>query len=657
MYTISSNFQDFLLNYDREFLIKANVANVDYLNDEIVSFKTENSLTLSDEFEIGTAILSKLTLQLRTQDIIPQNAKVIPYVALTRSGVTTEWLPLGEFYIDSREQNADVWTFTCYDKLVLADVPYVSALTYPTTMQAVWNEICTSLSYVSDASVVINGSYQVQVAPTGYTKRQVMGYIAGANAASLYVGKDGKIKFKKFSNNDTPVFEMRTSDYITVRITNPVKTFNKFVVVYNTDDDLAYTSGSGTEAQTLYYENPLMNQTMVNALNTAMGGFTYLPIAMTARGFPQLDVGDVLAFDKNDSKPWIETYTTWSGTTLPWDGTKEYQSIILHTVLEFRGGLKMTIEAPSKSDQQSEFAVDGTLSGQINKLNKTAVREDRKYYGATLTRQNGLIIERNDLASKVVLNSDEFSFKVGNTNKLYFDPVAGKYKFVGDIVMEGGSISWSGVTAPAYSDITGTKPPTNADNTTSAIGSNRLTYIDSSGVYTGTVQANQVIASTISAISANLGTVTAGSITANTTINVGTDITIGETLSFSAGSNRGIIFETSGGSLAAYITYSSGSISLGASNGLGVLGGLRVNGANVATQSWVSANYATSSHTHSISDVSGLQSALDGKASTSHTHTVAGGAHNHGIADGTVLLTTGGGSVTWVAYGGFSITV
>ncbi|MCU6797990.1 phage tail protein [Paenibacillus sp. WQ 127069] len=54
------------------------------------------------------------------------------------------------------------------------------------------------------------------------------------------------------------------------------------------------------------------------------------------------------------------------------------------------------------------------------------------------------------------------------------------------------SINWASVTAPSYTQINGTKPPSNADNTTDSIGASRLTKITSTGVYTGTVDAYQV---------------------------------------------------------------------------------------------------------------------------------------------------------------------
>src|SRR5690606_1376096 len=138
-------------------------------------------------------------------------------------GGHTDWMPLGEFYVDTREQVNDVWVYTCLDKLVFADVPYISSLAYPITQQAVWDEICDRLGYDYDNSVVIE-SYTVPVAPTGYTMRQVMAYIAGANSASVYVGKDGIVRFKRYGVNDDPVFDMGMSDYIRAKQTNPVKT-------------------------------------------------------------------------------------------------------------------------------------------------------------------------------------------------------------------------------------------------------------------------------------------------------------------------------------------------------------------------------------------------------------------------------------------------
>lgn len=460
MYSISPLYTDYLRRPDREFIVKAMVGSEEYDDTKIVDFSIENSLSLSGGFEIGTAIPSKLTIKLRTNEIIPPNARIVPYLSLSMRGMTwlqaqypwqtmdltwdgngTDWLPLGEFYVDSRERINDVWVLRCYDKLVFADVAYISSLTYPTTQRAVFNEICSRLGWTYDSSVVINPAYQIQAGPAGYSMRQVLQYIAAANSASVYVNKAGIIKFKRFTAAEAPVFEMTTAEYVTVKQTNPVKTYRRVVVTYNTEDELQYEAGTGSEGETLYLENPFMTQSQVNNLQAALNGFSYLPLTMDARGFPQLEQGDIIAFEQQEGSTWDETVSTWQNTEIPWDGIVRYKSIILHQVFGFAGGLRMSIEAPSVSEQQSEFVVEGSLTQQVNKLNRDAIKEGKSYYGATITRTEGLIIEREDHKSKVILNSDKLAFQANGQDRLYFDPVAGKYIFRGTLEATDGVFS------------------------------------------------------------------------------------------------------------------------------------------------------------------------------------------------------------------------
>lgn len=460
MYPINQVVAEALRRPDRDFMVKAVIAGKEYNNTVIVDFNIENSMTSLDGFELGTAIPSKLVITLRTSDEIPSNAKVVPYVSISFSsmtwqgatfpwkdahftwqGASGEWIPMGEFFVDSREKINGVWTYTCYDKLVFADAAYISSLSYPVPMKAVWDEICTRLGYVYDSSVVINPSYQIQAGPAGYTMRQVLGYIAGANSANVIVGKDGMIRFRRFTAASQPVFNMDTADYVRVKQTNPIKSYSRIVVTYNTEDQLTYEAGTGDENHTLTLENPFMTQTMVNNLQNALNGFSYIPISMDARGFPQLEVGDILGFEQYEGVSWIEAVTPWKDMNIPWNGMVKYQSVILRQTFGFQGGLKMAIEAPSISDQQSEFKVDGSLTTAVNNLNKTAIKEGKPYYGVTITRTEGLIVEREDHASKAVFNSDELAFYAGGEEVLYFDIQDRTFKFAGELEAAGGTFT------------------------------------------------------------------------------------------------------------------------------------------------------------------------------------------------------------------------
>lgn len=497
MYPISPIYADRLRQREREWDVKAVIAGVEYNNTKIVDFSIENSLVLGEEFEIGTAILSKLTLTLRTNDIIPPNAKIIPYLALAIGNITwneadyawedavwawnggfTDWLPLGEFYIDNREEINGLWVFECYDKLVFADIPYDSSLSFPASMQDVWDEVCETLDYDYDANVIIDPSYIIPVKPIEYTMRQVMGYIAGANSASVYVGKDGVLKFKRFDVAETPVFSMDASDYMKANKLNPIKTYTRVVVYYDNEDGLYYESGTGDDSHTLYIENPFATQQIADDVLEKINGFAYLPIQLPARGYPQLEAGDIIELTRDESVSWLDASSPWEDMELPWNGEAKYQTIALHTVFNFRGGLSMSIEAPSKSDQQSEFVVEGTIKQQITKLNKDTVKQGKPYHGVTITKEDGIISERSDHYSKLTINSDVLlNWEIGGVRKLFYDDVDDAIKFSG--VIEASEFIGGTITGSMFQTTPGTYPRVEINPSTnlfSAYGSasNRL---------------------------------------------------------------------------------------------------------------------------------------------------------------------------------------
>lgn len=665
MYPIDAVYEDYLKRHDRQFIVSADIDGVIYDNTSIIDFSIENSLTLSEEFEIGTAIPSKLTIRLRTQDVIPPNARITPYLAMETGELTwnqanypwddadiawagggTNRLPLGVFYVDSRERINDVWTYTCYDRLVWGDGFFLSSLTYPATQQAVWNEICTQLGYTYDSGVVINPSYTVPVAPTGYSRRQVMGFIAASNAASVYARKDGVLTFKRFGPGEVD-FELTASDYIRVVQTNPVKTYTRVVVTADAEDDVVYEAGEGDENHTLYVENPFATQSMTNALLVSLSGFSYQPITMDSRGFPHFDQGDEFVFEKFESRTWIDTMTPWEQTDTPWDGLTNYRSIILHQRMDFKGGLRMSIEAPSLSEQQSEFPVPGPLTEAINNLNKTAVKEGKLYYGASLTREEGLTIDRSDGKAKAVFNADELSFYRGSERALWFDVPSDRYKFSGTLEGVNGTFSGTvqGGSFLGGSIQIGTAFSVNSAGHMVAVG----------GEFSGTITAAVISGGQIN------GTTIVGGVFKTATTGRRIEISSNGFGTFDAnGNNRIAINTSSDNSIAAISFFGPGGAFMGEVNayqnsGLTIFSNNLLIGSNstanpINFQGAVSFNGSVTGLNLSIGQINGLQNQIDAlwnavnsKASSTHTHTVTVPNHNHGNPQN---QTSGGGTFT-----------
>jgi phage minor structural protein len=190
------------------------------------------------------------------------------------------------------------------------------------------------------------------------------------------------------------------------------------------------------------------------------------------------------------------------------------------------------------------------------------------------------------------------------------------------------------------------------DQIASASGwNNKTTKLTAAGLYTGTIQANQITANSLSAISANLGSITAGSldsvsITAGTitgaiirTAASGARMELSSTNNLLAayyndqyyiainplyGGGPGIQFFNNGNNIG-NIYMSSSSIWIGGSSSNIVLNALsttiqggwgQLKTPSQTLQQALDAK-ASVSHTHSISDIASLQSSLDAKASTS----------------------------------------
>ncbi|WP_217597181.1 phage tail spike protein [Cohnella sp. GbtcB17] len=204
----------------------------------------------------------------------------------------------------------------------------------------------------------------------------------------------------------------------------------------------------------------------------------------------------------------------------------------------------------------------------------------------------------------------------------------------------------------------------------------KTTLLTSAGIYTGFIQAEQIVVNNLSAISADLGTVTAGSIF-GVYIN-GTNIdggTITGALIRTAASGSRIEFSNTSALLRAFYT-DSRYISINPLWGSGpgiqfdydgtTTFNLLMNGPNVfmgatngLTLQAPSGITIAGGWSNLVASGGGgtLQSALDGKMSASKTFSLSLtniAAHNHGIPDGTQLRKADGTAITFNAYDGYT---
>lgn len=190
---------------------------------------------------------------------------------------------------------------------------------------------------------------------------------------------------------------------------------SKVVVWY--DDDNAFVAGDDS-GRTIELDNPFATQATADAILGKLKGIVYKPYtAYNAFLNPAAEIGDAVTV-----------------------GGVYSQLVSVDTTIDKQ--FASTISAPSDEELDHEYPY---LTKQERELSRK-VTLGKSYYGTRITRANGLEVVTTEAdgteTARAMLNSDVLAFyDADGIEALYFDAVAKKYKFRGDVEITGGSIN------------------------------------------------------------------------------------------------------------------------------------------------------------------------------------------------------------------------
>lgn len=167
-----------------------------YLIDPVYGFYTgEHQNTLE---QLGEYTLSELSDEIVNDTI--KKRTVADVAALGLPAMRHEEIPIAKLTVLKCKKLSDYYTLTCSDRLHFADSKYTSNLTYPTTSDKVMTEIAQQIGMTSEVEPaqsylvskngkrllssqghrLITSTWQFDILkkPVGYTKRQMIGFIA-----------------------------------------------------------------------------------------------------------------------------------------------------------------------------------------------------------------------------------------------------------------------------------------------------------------------------------------------------------------------------------------------------------------------------------------------------------------------------------------------
>lgn len=180
----------------------------------VTNISFTESISDNNGISVGTANSASLSLTIRDAEPMDYNGLLVkPESGLTLPDGTIEWIPLGEFWVTNFDTSNDFRTLklTCADGMYNLTGEYESELEYPTTIEAVVNELVAK----SGVKFIAPSSYPnviVRRKPPKMSFRNAFGHAAGCCGKNARFNRNGKLEFVWY--NDTGMSIERKMQYL-----------------------------------------------------------------------------------------------------------------------------------------------------------------------------------------------------------------------------------------------------------------------------------------------------------------------------------------------------------------------------------------------------------------------------------------------------------
>ena len=217
-----------------------------------------------------------------------------------------EVLPLGNFAVTEAVTHGGQTTVTAMDAMgvALAELYQPSLSGAAATAWAVLNDVAAKAGVALSARVsgyqsVLAGVSMASLA-AGYTRRTVVGWIAGLCGCNAVIDRAGKLDFIWYSASGMTLHRADCYEGMDeIQESNSVFSMLSVSVVDGNGNTqtLSPTSAEGTGA---LIENPFMTQARLDGLWSGIGGMTYRPAELSFLGDLRLDAGDLITLTLDD---------------------------------------------------------------------------------------------------------------------------------------------------------------------------------------------------------------------------------------------------------------------------------------------------------------------------------------------------------------------
>ena len=307
----TQSYKDIFANPNHWAEHQVTINGVTYGMDAIVKLSTPGQLFDTSGPGIGSAVSREMELEFMPRGTIPAAAKC---VVKTRIGAIDEatgfeqwstWIPMGEFYIDSRayDETGEVMKVHCYDAMLKTEYVYLdkhmdsdSGASWPKQAREVYQNISADIGVTGSADVIqaIPASW-VMPYPGNKTARDLLREIAVALGGNFVVNDSGLLACVRLKKSTTVAQDLKLNVGALKRgVDSGAFTKVRITGIQGVEGVTEYTAGNDT-GLTIEGECPWGTQAIADSVLSTIAGWVYRPYtASEALLDPAVEIGDTV---------------------------------------------------------------------------------------------------------------------------------------------------------------------------------------------------------------------------------------------------------------------------------------------------------------------------------------------------------------------------
>ncbi|MEK5038970.1 hypothetical protein [Sporosarcina sp. FSL K6-3457] len=407
MYEASDLFKKAIAQQNRELRIRATIDGKEYSGwSEIQSCNIEESILTGEDFKFGSATAATIDLTLLNMDdsltaksFEGKEVHVEIGAMLDKFHQPFEYVSMGYFLVDQASKEKSTIQLSGFDKMILFEQPYVTSLTYPTTLKQILQEICTLAGVPLKTTSFVNDDYMVSNAPDldGVTLRMALEYVSELACGFARVNRDNQLEIVTLSESGVTIDK---SNYYAMNLSEYEYGPIDYVVINN--EGIIEDIGEGTSILEIKDNIFTFNEkgNLLTNIYNRVKSFRFKPFTATWQGNVLTAPGDMI--------------------DVSYKAGETYRSFIAKQNFNFANGLKCDIETNAKTQMQIDYQTQGSVTDSVRKT-RASIKNLGSEIRLEVERLDGDIVEAY---SRISLTADEIRSEVSAMNVKLSDGIA-----------------------------------------------------------------------------------------------------------------------------------------------------------------------------------------------------------------------------------------